>query len=238
MEKEIAIEAKDVYFSYEKEPIISGVSFTIPKGSFTTIIGPNGSGKTTLLKLLLGVISPSKGRISVLGLNPKKVRSKVGYVPQRFSFEKTFPITVSEFLKFSHPECTEKKCADYLSHLGMKKFENETLGNLSGGQLQRVLIVRAMLGDPEILYLDEAITGIDIEGEKSFYDLITHLHKGHHLTTVMISHELSAVYTLADNVICLNKSLVCFGTPEESLSPEVLMKLYGREVGLYHHLKH
>lgn len=238
MKKELAIEVKNIYFSYAKEPVITGVSFAIKKGSLTVIIGPNGSGKTTLLKLLLGIISPSKGKVLVLGVSPKKVRAKVGYVPQRFSFEKSFPITVSEFLKFSHPECTEKKCADYLSHLGMKKFENKLLGNLSGGQLQRILIVRAMLGDPAILYLDEAITGIDVEGEKSFYELITHLHKGHKLTTVMISHELSAVYTLADNVVCLNKSLVCFGSPEESLSPEVLKELYGREVGLYHHLKH
>jgi len=109
------------------------------------------------------------------------------------------------------------------------------LGSLSGGQLQRVLIERAMLGDPKILFLDEPAAGIDIGGERTFYELVLHLHREHRSTVVIVSHELDVVANYANHVLCLNRKLVCQGKPEQALSPETLRELYGKEVALYHH---
>lgn len=230
-----AIEVNNLSFSYEKEPILQDVSFEIPKGGIAAIIGPNGSGKTTLLKILLGFFAPQKGRVLVFGKSPSKIREKVGYVPQRFAFDRSFPITVLEFLKMSCPSCLEKKIEEYLSHLGVQAIPQERLGSLSGGQLQRVLVVRAMLHDPEVLYLDEPAAGIDIGGEHDFYQMIRHIHQDHGTTVVMVSHEIDVVQGFASQVICVNRKLVCSGTPEQVLTPEVLRELYGREAAVYHH---
>lgn len=235
MEDNTAIEVKNLSVSYNSDEVLSGISFSIPKKTIAVIIGPNGSGKTTLLKAMLGFISPQTGEISVLGTSPAKVVSKVGYVPQRFHFDKTFPITVSEFLRFSCPSCSVKKLAEYLVHLGVKRLENTLIGNLSGGQMQRVLIVRAMLHEPEILYLDEPASGIDVGGEKNFFQLISHIHKEHGTTIVMVSHEIDFVYSFADQVICVNRQLLCSGPPPHALTPEMLKKLYGKDITAYPH---
>jgi zinc transport system ATP-binding protein len=231
-----AVRAEHLWFSFTaEEPILRDVSFSIPKGSITAIIGPNGSGKTTLLKLLLGLLSPQQGTVRVLGKEPQESKNEIAYVPQRFSFDRSFPITVWEFLRFSHPECAKEKIEQYLKHLNMDASLDAQLGSLSGGQLQRVLIERAMLGDPQILFLDEPASGIDMGGERSFYELVLHLHREHGSTVVMVSHELDVVANYSTLVLCLNRKLVCQGRPEQALSPETLRELYGKEATLYHH---
>ncbi|MBI4193189.1 MAG: metal ABC transporter ATP-binding protein [Candidatus Colwellbacteria bacterium] len=235
METAPAISAANVSFSYDASPVLADVSFSIPAGSLAAIVGPNGSGKTTLLKILLGFLTPTGGEVRIAGTTPKGARGLVGYVPQRFGFDRNFPITVSEFLTVSCPSCTEEKIEENLTHLDVKGIAHRQLGTLSGGQLQRVLIVRAMLSDPAILYLDEPSSGIDIEGERSFFELISHLHTEHRATIVMVSHELHVVHRLADQVICINRSLICSGAPEAALTPETIARLYGGEVGLYRH---
>jgi ABC-type Mn2+/Zn2+ transport system ATPase subunit len=231
-----AVQAEHLWVSYGSEqPVLEDLSFAIPQGSIAAIIGPNGSGKTTLLKVVLGFLSPRQGKILVLGKTPEQARGDVAYVPQRFSLDKSFPITVLEFLQASHPRCTKEKIGQYLSHLNIAELLNMKLGSLSGGQLQRVLIERAMLGDPKVLFLDEPASGIDIGGEQTFYDLILHLHREHGSTVVMVSHELDVVANFADFVLCLKRKLVCTGRPEQVLTPETLKALYGKEAGLYHH---
>jgi len=231
-----AVQAEDLWLSFEPDHwVLQNVSFTIPQGSVTAIIGPNGSGKTTLLKVLLGFLSPQRGRVRVLGKPPRQERGEMGYVPQRFTFDKSFPITVLEFLQVSHPECSREKIEEYLNHLSMAKMLDAKLGSLSGGQLQRVLIERAMLGDPKVLFLDEPAAGIDVGGERTFYELVLHLHQEHGSTVVMVSHELEVVANYSTLVLCLNRTLVCQGRPEQALSPEVLTELYGKEATLYHH---
>lgn len=215
--------------------VLEDVSFSVPQGSIAAVIGPNGSGKTTLLKALLGFVTPQRGRVRVLGRSPQQARGEVAYVPQRFTFDKSFPITVMEFLQFSHPECPTEKIVQYVSHLGMAEMLNSKLGSLSGGQLQRVLIERAMLGDPKVLFLDEPASGIDVGGEQTFYELVMHLHKEHGSTVVMVSHELDVVANYSNLVLCLNRRLVCQGRPEQALSPETLRELYGKDAALYHH---
>lgn len=231
-----AVQAEHLWFSFDsEEPILQDVSFSIPQGSITAVIGPNGSGKSTLLKVLLGFLSPRQGTVRVLGKTPRQARREVAYVPQRFSFDKSFPITVLEFLRFSHPECPKEKIVRYLNHLNMGEMIDMKLGSLSGGQLQRVLIERAMLGDPKILFLDEPASGIDIGGERTFYELVLHLHREHRSTVVMVSHELDVVANYSTLVLCLDRKLICQGTPEQALSPETLKALYGKEATLYHH---
>ena len=231
-----AVQAERLWFSFNSDdPILQDVSFSVPQGSIAAIIGPNGSGKTTLLKVILGFLSPQRGRVLVLGKTPQQARQDMSYVPQRFSFDKSFPITVLEFLQLSHPKCSREKIVEYLSHLDMGEMLTRKLGSLSGGQLQRVLIERAMLGDPKVLLLDEPAAGIDIGGERTFYELVLHLHREHGSTVVMVSHELDVVANYADLVLCLNRKLVCQGSPEEALSPETLRQLYGKEAALYHH---
>lgn len=235
-QQQFAIITDGLSVSYAKDAfILENISCSILSGSIAIIVGPNGSGKTTLLKALLGLIKPVSGTVSVLGVDPAKARPRVGYVPQRFAIDKTFPITVKEFLRFSHPLVPEKRINEYLEHLGMGDMHSAPLGALSGGQLQRVLIIRAVLHDPEILFLDEPASGIDIGGEQTFYDLILHLHEEHANTIVMVSHELDIVARFADTVLCLNKKLVCHGAPEDVLTPDTLHRLYGKQAGIYHH---
>jgi zinc transport system ATP-binding protein len=231
-----AVQAEHLWVSYESDPpILEDLSFSIAQGKIAAIIGPNGSGKTTLLKVLLGLLSPRKGNIRILGKTPEESRGDVAYVPQRFSLDKSFPITVLEFLQASHPRCPKDKIDRYLSHLNIAETLHTKLGSLSGGQLQRVLIERAMLGDPKVLFLDEPASGIDIGGEQTFYELILHLHREHGSTVMMVSHELDVVATFADTVLCLKRKLICTGRPDQVLTPETLRGLYGKEAALYRH---
>ena len=236
MHDQDAVQAEQLWLSFgSDEPVLQDVSFTIPKGSISAIIGPNGSGKTTLLKVLLGLLSPQQGKVWVLGKTPQQARGEVAYVPQRFTFDKSFPITALEFLQLSHPHCSKEKIEQYLSHLNIAETLHMKLGSLSGGQLQRVLIERSMLGDPKVLFLDEPGAGIDIAGAQTFYQLVLHLHREHGSTVVMVSHELDVVANYADLVLCLNRKLVCQGRPEQVLTPDTLKQLYGKEAVLYHH---
>lgn len=235
------IETNGLSFSYGStsiEPTLEDVSLSIEEGSVAAIIGPNGCGKSTLLKVLLGILKPTRGTLRVLGGSPEQARRRVAYVPQRFSFDRSFPITVLEFLKLSHPSTPAEKIADYLKHLRVETTLHRKVGSLSGGQLQRVLIERAMLGNPSILYLDEPATGIDIAGERSFFQLVEHLHREHHCTVVMVSHELHVVANFADHVLCLNRKLLCQGKPETVLTPATISELFGKDAGLYRHGHH
>jgi len=236
MPDQYAVQAEGLWLSFgSDEPVLQDISFSIAQGSITAIIGPNGSGKTTLLKVLLGFLSPQEGKVLVLGKTPQQARDEVAYVPQRFAFDKSFPITVLEFLQLSHPLCSKQKIAEYLSHLNIEDTLQMKLGSLSGGQLQRVLIERSMLGDPKILFLDEPAAGIDIAGAQTFYDLVLHLHREHGSTIVMVSHELDVVANYADLVLCLNRRLVCQGKPAHVLTPQTMKQLYGEEAGIYRH---
>jgi len=244
--KETAVEVKNLSVAYNHEEVLTNLSFQIPSGSITAVIGPNGAGKTTLLRAMLNLIPIKSGSISIFGtMHDKRCRHlrghhlgclHPGYVPQRFTFDKTFPITVYEFLDIAlPPEQKKSMIKKALKETGMLKQKDKLIGELSGGQVQRVLIARAILGDPKIIFLDEPAVGIDIGGEKTFYGLIKHLNEKHGTTCVLISHEIDVVYKFADQVICLNKKMLCQGVPEKILNAETLKRLYGEEVGLYEH---
>lgn len=227
------IEVKNLNVSFGDEKILDKVSFDIKKGEIVAIIGPNGAGKTTLFKAMLG-LTPFEGSIKILGKENNKVLSKIGYVPQRLDFDKSFPITVKEFLQLSSnvKKVDEKAICEELK---LGNLMNKILGSLSGGEFQRVLIARAMLTDPEILLLDEPTSGVDVEGQSTFYDIVEHINKDHEVTVLMISHEVVMIYEKSDKVICLNRSLVCCECPSAALEYNNLKKLYGSSVELRPH---
>ncbi len=231
----IAIQVENVSFAYEKgDVVIKDVSFSIREDSTAMIIGPNGSGKTTLLKALVGLIEPTTGRVRVYGKRPQDVRDMVGYVPQRLPFDQSFPLTVSEFFAISHKDQSEN-IEIIKEHLGIQGLGTHLIGTLSGGQLQRVLIARSLLGSPKILFLDEPVSGVDVGGEETFYELIKNIQKKHGVTVIMVSHEVHLVSKVADQVICLNKEMLCSGAPESTLVPEVIEQMYGTDVSIYKH---
>ncbi|MDD4995705.1 MAG: metal ABC transporter ATP-binding protein [Patescibacteria group bacterium] len=241
-----AIEAKNLTVAFNHDAVLNELNFSIPSGTISAIIGPNGAGKTTLLRALLGLIPIQSGEIKIFGKKAHPCRHLFGhhqgrcahptYVPQRFEFDKTFPITVTEFLALGLPHGQKKnKIFEALKEIGMLENKDRLVGELSGGQVQRVLIARAILGDPKIIFLDEPSTGIDIGGEMTFYELIRHLNRTHGSTCVLVSHEIEVVYKFADRVICLNKTMVCQGVPRQVLTAETLNKLYGEEVGIHKH---
>jgi ABC-type Mn2+/Zn2+ transport system ATPase subunit len=244
----LAIEVRNLTVSYNSaEPVLKNLSFKIEAGTITAIIGPNGAGKTTLIKAILGLIPIDEGEIFIFGKSKKETCRHLrghhfncffhpGYVPQRYSFDKTFPITVNEFLELALPQGVSKEKINLaLEEIGMFSAKNKLLGALSGGQIQRVLIARAILGEPRIIFLDEPSFGIDIAGEKTFYELIRYLNEKYKSTCILVSHEIDIVFQYAHQVICLNKQLVCQGKPELVLSAETLKKVYGEEITLYKH---
>ena len=231
-----AIQVSNVSFTYtQHHKVVQDVSFAVPQGSTTMLIGPNGSGKTTLLKMMVGLLEPTHGTVTLFGKVPHEQRAVVGYVPQRLSFDYDFPMTVAEFLQLSAPKTPSGELEHIYQELAIEHLMDHTIGNLSGGQMQRVLIARSLLGNPEILFLDEPVSGIDIGGEKNFYELMQHIQRDRNITVVMVSHEVHVVNKIADQVICINKEMLCSGTPSEALLPEVMEKLYGKDVSVYEH---
>ncbi len=215
--------------------VVDKVSFDIEKGDILAIIGPNGSGKTTLIKAILGLVLFEGG---VTWGN--KVR--IGYVPQRFDFDRTFPLTVRELfmLRVPHGFWVGRKQAQQeivraLRFVGAEKVLDKRIGELSGGELQRVLIAYSLIGEPDILFFDEPSTGIDIGGEETVYNLIHRLVHERALTVVLISHDLDVVYQHATQVLCINRKMVCHGVPREVLTGDLLEKLYGTFAGTYEH---
>ena len=219
---------------YNGQAVLSDLSLDIQKGEIVAVVGPNGSGKTTFIRAILG-LTPYQGKISIAGQPIKASLSKIGYVPQRFSFDRSIPMTVSEFLKLSFKNVSSRKLKHALLEVEMQEYENHQIGTLSGGQLQRILIARSLLNDPAILVLDEATSEIDLVGAKSFYDIVSHLNKVHETTVILVSHEINMVYKFVDHIICLNRKLICYGKPKEAVTKEVLEQLYGQHIKFQEH---
>lgn len=230
----VILDVRDCGVTLDDQELLSGVSFTVNKGEVLAVIGPNGAGKTLLFKALLGLI-PFDGKITwQTGLH-------VGYVPQRFPIDKTLPMTVREFflLKAKRFWLAEQSFLQHLDHeISLVGISEELLerpiGALSGGQLQRLLIAWAMIDHPEVVLLDEPTAGIDIGFGESIYNLVRRLQQERGSTILLISHELSVIYRYADQVLCLNRQMVCHGKPREVLHPEELTRLFGVG-GFYEH---
>lgn len=227
--KDKILEVKDLSVSFDKNRVLSDINFSVGKSETLAIIGPNGAGKTVLFRALLGLV-PYSGTILW------KEGIKTGYVPQKISIEKDFPLSVLEFLQFKG---NDKEIEEAVVATGINDYRilDKKLGTLSGGQLQRIMIAWAIIGNPDVLLFDEPLTGIDIGGEETIYNLIYKLNKSRNTTLILISHDLGVVYKYADNVLCVNGKQMCLGVPKDVINEETERKLYG-ELGSFRHHEH
>jgi zinc transport system ATP-binding protein len=231
------LKVTDLKVEFNEHIILNNISFKVLYDGTLAVIGPNGAGKSVLFRALLGLI-PYKGEI-MWGNNVR-----IGYVPQKLAVSKELPLTVNEFLHFK--EKKQEKIDEVISCVGFlkeashlhndKRVLNTRLGDLSGGEFQRVLIAYALLDSPNVLLFDEPTAGVDVSGEETIYDLIHKLQEKKDLTIIFISHELQVVSKYADNVLCLNKENISFGPPMKVVNKETLTKLYGEDVHLHKHL--
>lgn len=225
---------------YNQFVAIEDINFSIEKGEIVALVGPNGSGKSTLAKIIVGIEKPTEGSIIFNRDNKKKEESIIGYVPQSFQLDRTLPMTVFEFLhlslaKFESKKKEEQIILNALERVGVQSVMSKRLGALSGGQLQRVLIARVLLKPHDILVLDEPSASIDVGGEEELYAILQKLNKEDGTTLIIISHELDFVFRFATQVICINRSLMCRGVPQQVLTKKTIDSLYGPHVGHYRH---
>lgn len=231
----LKVDGLNVYFNGHR--ILHEVSFDVPRDDTLAVIGPNGAGKTILFKCLLGLVQYN-GKVQ---WHPD---TRIGYVPQKLLVSKDVPVTVRDFLSYKTKDMG--KINNLLQKVGFRDNDNHhqhqgrrllgsKLGVLSGGELQRVMIAFALLGDPNVLLFDEPTSGVDISAEETVYHLISNLKKEKDLTIIFISHELEVVYKFAEHVLCLNKEKICFGPPSIAIDEENLRKLYGEDIHFYHH---
>lgn len=217
---------------YGARTVLTGVSLSVEAGEIVTIVGPNGSGKTSLLRALIGAVKPFKGRVT------RGQDVTIGYVPQKLHIDQTLPITVSRFLKL--PGGVAASDIDQaLTQAGVPDLSKAQLSQLSGGQFQRVLLARALIGRPDLLLLDEATQGLDQRGSAAFYQQIERVRQDTGCAVLMISHELHVVMSASDRVICLNGHVCCEGTPAVVASAPEYRALFGTGTGgalaLYRH---
>jgi ABC-type Mn2+/Zn2+ transport system ATPase subunit len=227
-----------VWFETLERPAVEDVSFALEKGQIAILIGPNGSGKSTVLRAILGLV-PCQGEIRVFGRPVQAAYREIGYVPQRLAFDQTLPLTTAEAIRMplgpARDPATEATVQHFVEVLSIGPFLDKPLGSLSGGQLKRALIARAMVTTPRLLLLDEPEAGVDVGGEQTLYELLDQLVTHHALTALICSHELDLVYRYAHLVLCLNRRLQCTGPPREVLTAEALAQLYGPVSTLYRH---
>jgi zinc transport system ATP-binding protein len=241
MDEEQVVRFQNVGFSYDAIPVLEDVSFGIKGKSFVSIVGPNGGGKTTLLKLMLGLLKPSRGTITVFGLPADKARSLVGYMPQHVQFDPHFPVTVLDVVLMGrlrrdmrlgpYGKRDKAVCLDALRRLEMYDARNRPFGALSGGQRQRVLVARALAAEPQLLLLDEPTSNVDIAVETELFELLHALSEV--ITVVVVSHDLGFVSQYVEHVVCVNRRVLVH--PTTAITGEMINELYGTRVRMVQH---
>ncbi|NCC26952.1 MAG: ABC transporter ATP-binding protein [Gammaproteobacteria bacterium] len=254
LHKQPVIVIRGLGFSYGESPVLEGVDLEILDGEFVGLVGPNAGGKSTLLKLVLGLLEPQQGSIQVLGQAPRQAVRRVGYVPQFPTFPRDFPISVEQVVLtgrlgfgpmlgwYRSSDRTAARRA--LAEVEALDLARRRIGTLSGGQLQRVLLARALVAEPSILILDEPTANIDQRMEGDIFDLLARLNA--RLTILVVSHDIAFISGYVDRVACLNRTLVCHTT--ERVDADLIHQLYGDNVrqvahagsghGLAHHHGH
>lgn len=226
------VEINNVTFAYNGQTALQDVSLEIRQGDFIAMIGPNGGGKTTLLKLILGLLKPDKGIIRVVGQSTQKASACIGYVPQDVHINRSFPITAMDVVLMGKLEpgkrwarktaSNRREAIAALERLEMAALAEKKIGELSGGQCQRVFIARALVTQPQLLLLDEPTASIDTKGQADFFEMLKALNK--HVTIVVVSHDLLAVSRYVKSVACVNRGLHYHNQAE--ITGEMLETMY------------
>jgi zinc transport system ATP-binding protein len=212
--------------------IARGITFGVRADEIVTLIGPNGSGKSTSAKMALGILKPDEGHVE------RHASLKVGYVPQKLSVDWTLPLTVARFMRLTG-DVAAGDIENALAQTGVAKLGQAEIRNLSGGELQRVMLARAIARKPNLLVLDEPVQGVDFNGEAALYDLIRHVRNETGCGILMVSHDLHVVMAATDQVICLNGHMCCQGTPRAVAESDAYQRLFGQRasasLAIYEH---
>ena len=228
----ILIKISDLDIQYSGKKVLQNLNLSLNEREIVTIVGPNGSGKTTLFKAIIGTATISSGKVEL------KPNLKIGYVPQQLNIDGSLPLTVSRFLQIAQQN-DQKAYKNALRVVGIESILGTQVSNLSGGQMQRVLLARAILNRPEVLLLDEATRGLDQPGAAAFYHLVENIRKETGCAILMISHDLHVVMAASDRVICLNGHICCEGAPQTVATSPQYKALFGTDVdgafALYQH---
>lgn len=234
------IDVTNITVAYQNKKVVESVSVSIEPGKITGIIGPNGAGKSTFLKAVIGLIKTESGEVNVAGQPLDAIRKKIAYVEQRSGIDLTFPINVDEVVLlgtfpklglFRRPKKEQKeKVMECLKQVKMDDFAKRQIGNLSGGQLQRVFIARALAQEADVIFLDEPFVGIDMISEKVIVDLLKEL-RNQGKTIVIVHHDLHKTKEYFDNLIILNKKLIAEGSVKQTFIAENIQKAYGESMG-------
>lgn len=224
--------AENINLSIRGNPILLDVNLAIKAGEIVALIGPNGAGKSTLIRILLGLLQPDQGRVI------RQPVLRIGYMPQRLVIADTLPLTVQRFITLGTP-ATNAQVRELLVEVGAATILDSPVQAISGGELQRVLLARALLRQPELLVLDEPVQGVDINGQYELYALISQLRQQRGCGILMVSHELHLVMATTDQVICLNRHVCCSGHPDHVTQDPAYLALFGlegtRRLAIYHH---
>ena len=216
------VEIKNLSLKFNEQSVLQDINLSIEENDFMAIIGPNGGGKSTLLKVIIGILTPDSGEIKVFGKEPKKARDLIGYLPQNLAFEHDFPINVCETVLMGRYHGLFKNYSkkDHLAVLqalkdvGMYDLKDRQISKISGGQMQRVFIARAIVNEPKLLIMDEPMASIDPDMQRSFYELMSRLKDN--MTIILVSHDVGAVSTHVDKIACLNQKLYYHGPVENA----------------------
>lgn len=243
------IEVKDVSFSYNGEKVLEDITLNIHKGDYLGVIGPNGSGKSTLIKLIVGLLQPKVGSIALFGTPISQFRQwrKIGYVPQKIHVDPQFPATVWEVVSMGRfggkhfwqriDKEDAKHIKQALDEVGISDLRHKQVSALSGGQLQRVFMARALVTEPEIIFLDEPTVGVDLETQKQFYGLLKRLNQELNLTLVIVSHDLETIANETTEVACINRTMCYEKSPKEMTKHQMIQAMYGEHkffIGHHH----
>ncbi|HEA68650.1 MAG TPA: ABC transporter ATP-binding protein [Desulfobacterales bacterium] len=207
------INVRNLWFSFDGQPVLKDVTFEVNEGEFLALIGPNGGGKTTLLKLLLGLLTADRGQIGVFGQSPRKAAHRIGYVPQDIHINQNFPISVMDVVLMGrlisskarrrHSKDDKLSAEKAMEELGVWEHRDRQIGDLSGGERQRVFIARALVTDPEMLMLDEPTASVDTKGQGEIFELLKQVNEK--VTVVLVSHDLMMISSYIKSVACVNQ---------------------------------
>lgn len=222
--KEILIDINHVSYHIGNQLILKDIDINIHQQEIITIIGPNGAGKSTLLSLALGLKKPTTGKVK------RQPKLRIGYVPQSVNRDYTMPVSVLDFVSLAKREHTAAEIQQLLERLSLSHLAQQFIHSLSGGELRRVLFVRALLNQPDLLVLDEPTAGVDVVGQKDFYHQLNELKHLYQFSILMVSHDLHLVMSTTDRVICLNKHICCQGKPDNVIQDPQYQALFGQQL--------